>query len=485
MSKRWFCILAVLITLLGAGLRLPHLATRSLWFDETMAANNSRGSLIETVRNTRTDNSSPILYPLVLHAAQKLGHSAMIVRAPSFAASVLLIIVVLVLGDKLLGSRAALLAALLLAVAPSQIHYAQEVREYALSSLVAALMTLAYLAFLARPGGRPEKLRLWAVLAIAPLVQYGLVLYAFAILLAMVWTALADRTVSWRDIAVACAGLGATGLFSFLFTLRYQWGQDVWYLVDYLFTAGSINAGKFLLTNTLSLLTFLTPGRSAFALVVLGLALVLVLASRPCTRSIRKLSLCAGGIAIMAAVLHVYPLGSVRQCLYLAPLVCIAVAAGFEEISFPLGLGRSLRLLAVVASIFAISGFAGVINRSPYEEFEDSQAVLNQSARLATPADPVYIYYGARPAVEFYWDKEKRKNLIFGGMHRDRPENYSLELLSAIRPGTTRFWLVFSHITFSEDLRIVEDLRSAGWTVTDRLRTTGAALFEATRPPDP
>ena len=148
MKTRGYFILSLLIFALGAGLRLPHLATRSLWFDEAVAAN---------VADTRTENSSPILYPLLLHAVEKVGHTAAMVRAPSYACSVMLILLVLVLGRRLLGDRAALLAALLLAITPSQIHFAQEVREYACSALVAALMTFACLNYLSHPSGRPQR----------------------------------------------------------------------------------------------------------------------------------------------------------------------------------------------------------------------------------------------------------------------------------------------------------------------------------------
>lgn len=485
MSKLWFCIAAVSIVLVGVGLRLPHLATRSLWADEAQCADNSRGSIAETVMNTRFHNSSPIAYPLLLNIVQKLGSTPIAVRAPSLVSSVLLIILLVLMGRNIIDARAALIAALIVAVTPSQVRYASEVRVYALGCLTAGVMTYAYLSYLACPSGRSQRLGLWASLALAPLIHYGCVLYGVAILFAISWSAIADRTARWREILVAFVCFGATGLFTFLYTVRYQWGAEQWYLKNFMFVLGKTNPAKFLYRNTLSLLTFLTPGDLALGLVALGLASVLVLTSHQATRSIRKLLVCAGSVALLATLCHAYPFGGVRQCLYLAPLVIIAAAIGLQEIVSSLDSTSALRCFAALILIFAVLGVHEIHDQDPYKEIEDSQTILAQLAKSATPEDDVYIFFGARWPVEFYIREEQRQHFIFGLEHRGRPEEYVPELLSLIRPNSNRLFLVFSHINFHEDLRIARDLQSArpGWIVTERVRSTSAALFEAIREP--
>lgn len=484
-SKRWFCTLAVLIILVGIALRLPHFATRSLWFDEAVAANNTRGSLAETLRNTRTDNSCPILYPLILFAVQKVRSDPITVRLPALVSSVLLIILVVWMGRKIIPARAALVAALLMALALSQIRYAQEVREYAFASLTAGFMTYAYLDFLSCPSDRRKRLRLWGALALAPLIQYGLVLYGIAILLALGWFALSYRTIRWREIVVGFGVFVTTGLVSLFLTLRYQYQSSAnpWYLEEYIFRFGQANPVKFLFKNTLSTLNFLGPGEIALGLVILGLSLVVVMAPRTGTIKISRLLLCAGGVTIMAALGHVYPFGGIRQCLYLAPLIIIAVAVGLEDMSSRLDGGKGYRYIAVITAILVVSGAKELISRGAYAEVEDSQTILTQLAEVATPMDEVYIYYSARPAVEFYMREEQHKHFIFGRSHRDHPDEYVREIQSAVNPNTTRLWLVFSHINFNEDLRIIKDMQATnfGWIVVERLRATNAALFEATR----
>ncbi|HEX3625622.1 MAG TPA: glycosyltransferase family 39 protein [Verrucomicrobiae bacterium] len=521
MNARWFNILAMIILLGAAALRLPHLATRSLWFDEAVAANNSQGTLAETIANTRSDNSSPILYPILLCVVQKLGHSAAIVRASSYISSVLMIAIVLWLGRRLVGDRVALLAALLLAVSSSQIHFAQEVREYAFSALVAALMTFAYLDYLRLPAATSKKLRLWATLALAPLVQYGLVLYAFALVSALILISISKHTVPWRDIVIAGGCLGIAGLFSLLFTLRYQWGQNVWYLQDSLFFAGRTNIIKFLYSNSMALLEFLTPGSLSLGLVVLGLALIILSFSCPNILALRTLLICAVGVAVLAAMCHAYPFGGVRQNLYLAPLLMIGAAAGLDQLFSELGSPRRARFFGVVFSIFFLAGLSAIKENHPYAEFEDTQDVLRHLAPSASSSDIVYIYYGARPAMRFYaadghWTRflpdeanhplpsveseladsansahtgrqwrfyaQNKGGIEFrwGAVYRGNPQGYVVELLSGLRPNCNRIWLVFSHISFEEDQRIASDLQNAGWTVNPCERATGAALYEAT-----
>jgi 4-amino-4-deoxy-L-arabinose transferase-like glycosyltransferase len=507
MNQRWFNILAVIIVLLGAGLRLPGLGTRSLWFDEALAADNSRGTLAETVAQTRVNNSSPILYPLILYAVQKVGDGAVAVRAVSFTSSTLLIVLVAMVGKQLIGPISSLMAAVLVAFSPSQIHYAQEVREYAFSSLFAGMMTFAYLDYLQQPTDGRRRIRLFLLLGLCPLIQYGLVLFGCGVLLALVWSAVVDHTVPWRDVLVAGAGLGIVGLFSLLFTLRYQLGADVWYLDGALFRAGKTNLVRFLYHNTSSLLMFLTTGSMAFDVVILGLAFILAAPVQPCAKAVRKLLICAWGVALLAALAHQYPFGGVRQCLYLAPLVGVAIAVGLQELLAPTTGERTLLRISLVILVLFASGIYGIAKEKPYDEVENSQPVLRRLKELAAPEDDVYIYYGARPAFEFYGDRlgfpvrlnqeaqsqwslfvadTQGERLIFGGHHRERPEEYAPEILSAVRPESRRLWLVFSHVMPDEDQRIMHDLKSThpDWKVSEPISTANAALYEVARVAD-
>jgi hypothetical protein len=292
-----------------------------------------------------------------------------------------------------------------------------------------------------------------------------------------------ERKVSWRTLLIGIACISATGLFSLFFTLRYQWGADVWYLREHLFDAEAGNPARFLARNALSLLDFLSPASIGFALTILGLALLFALTSDGPTRGIRRLIAASLLLAFTAAFLHLYPIGGVRQCLYLGPAICVGAAAGLQCMVLPQPRSNALRCLAVIGVLVAVSAVWEIRRGSPYEEVEDLPAVLSELKQAAGPGEEVYVYYGARPAVEFYVDEQEREHYVFGMPHRASPGEYVKEILAGVPPGSKRIWLVFSHVTFREDQRIAEDLRAQKGIggVTVRLRAINAMLWEVTR----
>ena len=162
-----------------AGLRFHDLSVNSLWYDEAVVANSASGTLSETVSKTRRWNSSPILYPLALWAVQKVDVSNFSVRVLPAAASVLTVAMMLFLLPRLGVARgAAFLAALLTALSVAAIEHAQDAREYSIDALLAVLMMAGLLRYL-RDGG---KALLCVSLFLAPLLQYGLVLFGAAAL---------------------------------------------------------------------------------------------------------------------------------------------------------------------------------------------------------------------------------------------------------------------------------------------------------------
>ena len=174
LAALFLCLLAV-----AAGLRFYDLPGNSLRHDEAAAANISRGALSEVIPGTRGGNSSPILYPLVLWAVQKVESTAFSIRVLSAAASVLTVAVMLFLLPRLGVSRwIAFPAALLATLSVAAIEHAQDAREYSIDALLAALMIAGLLWYL-RDG---RKALLCVSLFLAPLLQYGLVLFGGAVI---------------------------------------------------------------------------------------------------------------------------------------------------------------------------------------------------------------------------------------------------------------------------------------------------------------
>src|SRR5271167_3811688 len=193
-----FLVVALFLLTIGAALRVYHLGERSLWFDEALTANTSRTTLTHMIEATRSRGSAPVVHPYILYLVEKIGKSAAAVRAPSVLASLLAVLMMLAMVRAKVSQYAALFAAAILAVSASQIRYAQEVREYSLSVLFATVLIYCLLRWEAAGSRNGQPVLLYAVLFFAPLVQYGLVFFAFAILSTIVLRLLLARDTCFR-----------------------------------------------------------------------------------------------------------------------------------------------------------------------------------------------------------------------------------------------------------------------------------------------
>ena len=142
----WVCLAAIM--LLATVLRLPGLSERSLWLDESYSAWFAALPLHELWTDAPLyETHPPAYYTLLKGWIALFGDGEAALRSLSVAASVANVLL-LALAGRLLGlerhvDRIALLGALLLALNPSVVVYAQEARPYALQMLTATCAILA------------------------------------------------------------------------------------------------------------------------------------------------------------------------------------------------------------------------------------------------------------------------------------------------------------------------------------------------------
>ena len=189
-ESRLYYAACVILIVVAAGLRFHDLPSNSLDHDEAVAANNTRGALGEVLPNTRSKNSSPILWPLGLWAIQQVESSHISLRiVPAVASTLTVAVLVLLLPRAGIRRSSAFLAGVLMAVSTAAIHEAQDVREYSLDVLLATVMLAGALLYV--DGKR--KWVLPACLFIAPLLQYGLALFGAVVLVMIVIRGWLDR----------------------------------------------------------------------------------------------------------------------------------------------------------------------------------------------------------------------------------------------------------------------------------------------------
>jgi mannosyltransferase len=141
-------LIASALLILGGALRFYRLSGRSLWLDEILVWDFSGGTSIGAV--VRRLSAVPSLMPLhfvISWIIRRFGDSEIWLRLVPAVAGTLSVPAMFFLARDLFGRRTAVLAALLVAVAPFLIWYSQENAAYStLTLLTIVQMQLAYLA---------------------------------------------------------------------------------------------------------------------------------------------------------------------------------------------------------------------------------------------------------------------------------------------------------------------------------------------------
>ena len=463
----------VCLLVAAAGPRFHDLAERQLSFDDAATANYSRGTFSEVVSNTRHHNSSPILYPLILYAVQKVESTIFSVRVVPATASVLTIAVMLFLLPRLGVARgAAFLAALLATLSVEAIRHAQDVREYSIDALLALLMVAGLLRYLR--DGRTALLCVF--LFLAPLLQYGLVLFGAAVVGAALVaprvsaqerrSARPGRIGDWLkrrvDLAAPCGFFLAGGALSYLVTVRYQWHRPLFGLDGYLspyYYQGEFDAYsifEFSIDGIWSLLKYHLP--EVVAMAALPAFAILVVAA-----FLRKFQ--DGAIAVLfsfciavsvgAAVLGIYPLGGIRQGIYLGPTIFLAVGLAFH--SGAAALASAARqawlgplLIVLSASAIVLSG-VDALRRIDLYPLHDKGAEIVAVLQEHAQEDDVLFYSGhMRHLIEFHREPNRGRLVsdgltLYGKVACWIGEGLCLqEMIDEITPkiGRSRLWLV-------------------------------------------
>ena len=459
----WYPIAALALLAVAAALRFYGLTDDGLRYDEAVAALNSRVDISELRHKTVINNSSPMLYPLVSWAIQRVDSSVFSVRAPLAAASVGTVAVLLfALPRAGVGRNAAFFAALAATLSPVAIEHAQDAREYSADALAAALLITGALRY-SRHGKRDL---LCGALLAAPMIQYGLALFGTAILAAAalfppqrpkrfkrhsradarhphpsplpsrergsdgcdshpasVERPLApptrERIAQLRSWARARAGLWLPAAFFAAGCAFVYWTTLPRHLTKGHLRTGYANhlyAGDY--GDPLSVLGFaaskiwetlgyhLPDGTAAFgAAAFAGALAVSAWKRKPDIAAI----VCAFalGAAVLASVGGVYPLGEIRATVYLSPALFVGLGIGAARIADSVGAVVRRRRAAVAAAVVIAVAIALAVaddlrRRNPYLALNNWADVMSIIERDSRRGDLVYASGDVRAVAEFH-----------------------------------------------------------------------------------
>jgi hypothetical protein len=392
----------LLITLLGFALRAYRLGFKSLWYDEAVLYWISRGGIREIVAQNASLNSAPPLFPILISLISGLGISEWVLRFLPFLAGGLSVPAMYALGRRFLSPWGGLCAALLLAVAASNIEASQDVREYSFGVLLSILLILQIDIFLETRSWR-NAMALAALSTVGILLQYGLVLLILA-LDAIVVVRMALPSKGGRDdwlkwgavqVAVITASVGV-----YFLSLRAQWQPGG-------FGAGGHLAGAywdptvesvlgFLARQTKDIIDLAFPGSLFLLVFYIGAAVLAV------DRTRWRFALYAGVPFVGAAaagVASIYPYHGGRQVLFLTPLLYLVAASGIDHL---LRVDPKKVVPAVLLLLLArkASQDLPAYFQSPGREATGS--VVKRLQSVVGPGDPVFVCK-EDPAFRYYF----------------------------------------------------------------------------------
>lgn len=493
-----FWPLCALLAVLALLLRLPTLASRSLWLDETYSAWFAAAPLHELwSRVPLYETHPPFYYTLLKGWSALFGRGEAALRSLSVLASVLTVVLVPVcarlarLGAK--AQRIALLAGLFLAMNAASIQYAQQARPYALQALAGSLAVFCA-AMLVRALATPAHARThrhtrpWRWIAgLALSAGLTMWLHNTGIFAALgIWTGMtlglllaAPGPRRPQVLALGLAGLGALLVWSPFVPMLIEQTASMAQLSYWIRfsprdvkSAWTVIAGAQLLHYPVALLVLLgfawlwKRARAHFWLLACVLTLPI--------------------LALAAYSALVKPLFLSRLFLWLGPLGMVLAALGLNQLPTRWRLPAVIVMLAL--SAYAVLGFY----RS---QTEDWRGVLAGLARDARPGDlvlaysnevqmPVAYYMHAGPAVTylpapFPAPGMARVYVSNAGAPAIGPEDAAR--VRTLLTGHERVWLIERRADLYDPDHLIMDELERGYRLMHKLEGNGANiyLFEA------
>ncbi len=163
--------LLLLIILLSFALRVYHLDTQSIWYDEGLSIQLAEQNPAQTIALSATTDHPP-LHTLLLGAWIRVaGESDFVVRYLSVFCGVLVVILAYTLGRHY-DERVGLISAGLIAIAPLAVYYSQETRGYMLLTALILIGTIAALRLLNGDRRRRNWLAYVAAMVLALYTHY-------------------------------------------------------------------------------------------------------------------------------------------------------------------------------------------------------------------------------------------------------------------------------------------------------------------------
>lgn len=435
--KRYYRLILPGILLLSFVLRVFRLGYQSLRGDEAITYVYSLRPLAELFEIIRVTSPHPPVYYTLIHSWMALaGDTEYALRFLSVVTGVLLVASTAALGRMILGVRLGLLVALLVALNPYQVFYAQDARSYPLVTLLGVLSTISLWRAL-----RTGAWRYWIAYGLATLAaiytHYYATLFVIFQGLFVIWDSGQRQRFPWRYAAV-----GMVDFLLFLPWFLFSWGMltgysgmgestgivgSIWRPLT-AFTGGQFLPPRFVWINAISILSLLILGtiglwrerRLAALLVILYLAVPLV------------------GVYVAS---QFRPIFNERYLMIASPAFYLLIGAALVWLSeFRQVWPTAISLL--LAAALLTTGSLALSNHYFNPQFAKSppwRDVLDYIAHKARPGDAL-IYTSPLPTIPYYNHDRLPAYLIPYEPDTTLPE--AVEQLQNVLDHHPRIWLL-------------------------------------------
>ena len=483
-------LLCTIIVTFAAMLRAPLLNSASLWFDDAWVALAARMSATELANVGMTAFG----FDAILWLWFKLvGFSEISAKLIPFAAGCLgPVVVYAMIIRKRLGWISALVAALILVVAPADVQYAATVKQYTVEALLTIF--LIWLAWNLLDEPRRRNVIWLGAFGCFSVIVSGMMIFvvASAVFIPIVWTALKQRERRLDCVLVGAATLAFIAAWIPLMTsdstnpaLLLFWSK--YYVIR---THGISGMAASSLGLAEHFAAGLTHRRFALvALAVIG-AIVITTRRRPLIAGILVFPII---FFYLGSLMGRAPFGGGRTDIFLHPLLAVLAAWATAEL---LRLIQRIRLgkmwpaysSAVAAVLLIVPIVRGARPAFPNHPEEDLRPLARHLMEQKQKNDMVLVYPPARyewflysnepfsiaprkkhPAA-FPYTMEAKNTIVLDDYSEDSSA-YKSEIDQAI--GANRIWLVASHLGYSdhngsETVPIEARLRSEGYRLQSK-----------------
>ncbi len=479
-ADRRFDRIAFGIITFGVCLRLrAYLYDRSLWFDELQLIETlGKPVIARCLHPLREGQVAPAGFVAIVQLLRRLfSSSELVLRMPSIAAGIASLPLFWLLVKRVLSPAAALLALAMLSLSPEAIFLAADFKPYSSDLFLALALLVVSIPLFSRPSPRDAVVftlvGLTGVLCSLPFV---LVLGAvFGAIVLAKWRSARDELV--RRI------LPLFVLFFVVFGLEYalllapqrtnSGLQEYWTKAGALPKAGDFLARLSWIPGSLSTaladpLGIGGDGRLHASIEIIGSVLVLIgvvsLLRARRTHPERTMFAFALAVAWFAAFVRAYPFGG-RVLLFLAPVLAILVASGFESAMRWIRAPRLLASVAAVLWLVPAARDAGLTFLHP-KEVEESRSVLTRMRERIREGDVVYVEWWSHFAYDYYAKQlglDSVRSVRAERVETEDIEDFATDARSKVA-GVPRVWWFTAHFVprLPPNDRVLEVFASAG-----------------------